>query len=123
MVLQRVLDLLKLDFDVVGTVSNGKDLVSEAQQLRPDVVLTDIAMPILTGIDAAQELRRVGLPARLVFFTVHQDAELVQACFAAGALGYVHKSRLNTDLIPAIAEALAGRRFISAATNAATAPA
>lgn len=110
--LDHVVSLLT-DFQVVGTTTNGKDLVSEALRLQPDIVVTDIAMPLLTGIDAAHELRRVGSTVKFIFLTVHCEQEFVHACLAEGALGYVTKSRLRTDLIPAIREALSGRCFIS----------
>jgi DNA-binding NarL/FixJ family response regulator len=108
----RVLLLLK-SFRVVGAVDNGKDLVAEALRLHPDIIVSDITMPILSGIEASHELREAGLTLKVVFLTVHEEPEFVRACFAEGALGYVTKSRLRTDLIPAINEALSGRRFIS----------
>ena len=108
----RVVSLLT-DFQVVGTTTNGKDLVTEALRLQPDVIVSDITMPMLTGIDAAHELRRVGSTVKFVFLTVHREEEFVHACFAEGALGYVMKLRLRTDLIPAIKEALSGHYFIS----------
>lgn len=111
--LDRILALLRLHFDVVASVTNGRDLISETQRLRPDIVVTDITMPILNGIDAASELRRVGSPAKVIFLTIHRDTMFVERCFAEGAFGYVHKSRLRSDLIPAIKEALCGRRFVS----------
>lgn len=112
-VLERVESLLKPRFEVVGIANNGGDLVTEAQRLQPDVIVLDIGMPILTGIEAAHEIRKTGASVKLVFLTVHEDAEFVRACFAEGALGYVKKSRLGTDLIPAINEALSGRRYVS----------
>ena len=108
----RVVSMLS-DFQVVGTTTNGKDLVTEALRLRPDVIVSDITMPIQTGIDAAHELRKVGSTVKFVFLTVHREQEFMHACFAEGALGYVTKSRLRTDLIPAIKEALSGRCFVS----------
>ena len=111
--LKRVQALLEADFDIVGNVRNGKDLVSEANRLQPDVVLLDISMPILTGIEAAHELRETGTKAKFVFLTMHERAEFVHACLAEGALGYVVKSRIASDLIPAVREALSGRRFVS----------
>jgi DNA-binding NarL/FixJ family response regulator len=108
----RLLLLLK-NFQVVGTASNGRDLVAEALRLQPDVIVSDITMPILSGIEAAHELREAGLTFKFVFLTVHEEPELVRACFAEGALGYVTKSRLRTDLIPAINDALSGRSFVS----------
>jgi DNA-binding NarL/FixJ family response regulator len=112
-IIQRVRALLQTDYDVVGDVDNGADLVSEAERLNPDVIVLDISMPGLTGIQAAHELRESGSEAKFVFLTVHERAEFVRACVAEGALGYVVKSRIAVDLIPAIADALAGRRFIS----------
>lgn len=111
--LDRILALLRLHFDVVASVLNGKDLITETQRLCPEVVVTDITMPILNGVDAARELRRVGSAAKVIFLTVHRDATLVERCFAEGAFGYVHKSQLRSDLIPAIKEALCGRHFVS----------
>jgi DNA-binding NarL/FixJ family response regulator len=112
-IIERVKSLLQSGFDVVGSVDNGRDLVSEAARLKPDVIVLDISMPGLTGIEAARELREAGSTAKLVFLTVHERVEFVRACLAEGALGYVVKSRLPVDLLPAIHEALAGRRFIS----------
>ncbi|HXY11340.1 MAG TPA: response regulator transcription factor [Terriglobales bacterium] len=110
--LERVLSVLR-SFQVIGKVNNGKDLVAEALRLRPDVIVSDITMPILNGIEAAHELREAGSASRFVFLTVHDQPAFLDACFAEGALGYVTKSRLGMDLIPAIHEALSGRPFIS----------
>lgn len=113
LVLARVLSLLESSFEVVGTANNGRDLVAEAQRLLPDVIVLDITMPILTGIEAARELHEARSMVKLVFLTVNEDAAFVRACLAEGALGYVKKSRMATDLIPAINDALCGRCFIS----------
>lgn len=112
-ILDMVLCLLQADYEVVGTANNGIDLVSEAQRLQPDVVVLDITMPILNGIEAAREIHDAGMKTRIVFLTVHERASFVRACFEEGGLGYVTKSRLKTDLIPAIREALLGNHFIS----------
>jgi DNA-binding NarL/FixJ family response regulator len=112
-VLERVTALLHASFDVVGTASNGKELVAEATRLDPDVIVADIGMPVLTGIEAAQQLREIGSGARFVFLTVHSEDEFVQACVAVGALGYVVKCRMGTDLIPAINAAFSGHSYIS----------
>ena len=112
-VLNRVLSLLHTDFDVVGVASDGKTLVSEAHRLQPDVIVLDITMPILTGIEAARELHKEGSKAKIIFLTIHQSAAFVRECFAQGGLGYVTKSRMVTDLIPAIREALANQHFVS----------
>ena len=110
---ERVKEILGTIYEIVGAVNNGNDLVFQAKRLLPDVIVLDISMPGITGIDAAHELRVGGSTAKMVFLTVHERVEFVHACLAEGALGYVVKSRLNADLIPAIEEALNGRRFIS----------
>jgi DNA-binding NarL/FixJ family response regulator len=110
---ERVKSLLQKDFEIVGSVGTGSELVSEADKLQPDVIVLDVSMPGLTGIQAAHKLRLAGSLSKLVFLTVHERVEFVHACFAEGALGYVVKSRISMDLIPAISDALAGRRFIS----------
>jgi CheY-like chemotaxis protein len=111
--IEEVRALLQPDFEIVGDVGNGLDLVSEAGRLRPDIIVLDIAMPEITGIEAAHKLREAGSSAILVFLTMHERVEFVRACLAEGALGYVIKSRVSIDLVPAITDALAGRRFIS----------
>lgn len=106
--------LLSSSYEVVGTAPDGQSLFDAARRLKPDVIVTDISMPILSGIEASKRLNESGCTAKLIFLTVHSDADFVRSCLATGALGYVEKSRLMIDLIPAIQEALAGRIFISA---------
>jgi DNA-binding NarL/FixJ family response regulator len=113
MVVARVMSLLTPKFDVVGTVSNGRDLVDEADRLKPDIIVLDVTMPVMTGIEAARELQLKGSAAKLVFLTVHTGLAFVEACLEAGAAGYVTKPRLVSDLLPAIDKALSGRKFIS----------
>jgi DNA-binding NarL/FixJ family response regulator len=81
--------------------------------LKPDVIVTDISMPVLNGIEAANQLNEAGCTSKIIFLTVHSDPDFVRTCLATGAFGYVVKSRVATDLLPAIHEALAGRLFIS----------
>jgi DNA-binding NarL/FixJ family response regulator len=114
-VLERVRNLLQSLFDVVGSARTGREMISEAVRLSPDVIVADISMPDLSGIEAAQELRKRGSEAKLVFLTIHASDEFVDACRAEGALGYVVKAQMKTDLIPAINAALAGRSFVSQA--------
>ncbi len=116
-VLNRVVSLLKERFEIVGSVNDGRALVIEAARLQPDVIVLDITMPILTGIEAARELYEAGSKARLVFLTVYQSKAFVRECFANGGLGYVTKSRMMTDLVPAINEALSNRHFVSPAVT------
>ena len=112
-VLDRVSALLGAIFEVVGAVSDGQELIFAGKRLDPDVIVADITMPVLGGIEAAQELRDAGSRVKFVFLTIHSESEFVDACVAQGALGYVVKSHMKTDLIPAIKAALLGRIFIS----------
>jgi CheY-like chemotaxis protein len=105
--------LLAPEFEVVGKVANGLALLEEADQLKPDVIITDISMPLLNGIEAIERLRESGSRSRVIFLTVHSDSDFVRRCIAAGAFGYVAKNRLATDLLPAIRDALAGSIFVT----------
>ena len=111
--LEAASTLLKPHFDMVGIVTDGAMLVSEALRLRPDVIVTDITMPVVTGIDAVIQLRKSWSSAKVVFLTVHSEEEFLKACMAEGASGYVLKSRMKTHLIPAIDAALEGWTYIS----------
>jgi DNA-binding NarL/FixJ family response regulator len=103
----------ELDFEVVKTFSNGQALVDEAATLDPDLLVLDISMPLLNGIEAAIQLRALDNDARIVFLTVHEDQDYLNTALATGALGYIVKNRLATDLVPGLREALAGRSFVS----------
>jgi DNA-binding NarL/FixJ family response regulator len=110
---QRVAELLRADFHVVGSAEDGQQAIESALKLNPDVVVLDISMPVLNGIQAASRLRDLGCSAKVIFLTVHADHDYVETAFSVGALGYVLKSRLTTDLITAIEQALQERKFIS----------
>lgn len=112
LVLERVTALLQSKFDVVGAARTGREMIAEAIRLKPDVIVADISMPGLSGIEAAHQLHEKGSTAKLVFLTIHSNDEFV-ACLAEGALGYVVKSHMKADLIPAINAALSGQSFIS----------
>ena len=111
--LEAEIALLAPYFDVVGTAANGAALVSEALSLHPDVIVTDISMPILNGIDVMHKLQESRSTAKLVFLTVHSKREFVEACMEAGALGYVQKFSMKRHLVPAIQAALAGKSYVS----------
>jgi len=104
---------LEPTFDVVGAVEDGEALVEAAGNLQPDVIITDISMPKLNGIEAADRLRESGSSSKIVFLTVHADPDFVQAALKTGALAYVSKSRITTDLLIAVEEALNGCTFVS----------
>lgn len=111
--LEMVEHHLKPEFDVVGRVVDGQALFEEAMRLKPDVIVTDISMPVLNGIDAAERLKDSGCQSRIVFLTIHSDPDFVRRCLSTVAFGYVVKSRIVTELLPAIRAALAGQFFIS----------
>jgi DNA-binding NarL/FixJ family response regulator len=111
--LERVKGLLDGEFEVVGAVDNGQALVDGVGQLDPDVVVVDIEMPLFNGLDAIGQIRKSGNRAKVVFLALHEDPEMVPLCLDAGALGFVVKSRLAADLVPAIRLALTNRTFVS----------
>ena len=112
-VLTAVTALLGDSFDVIGQVSDGRAALETTLKLQPDLVVLDISMPRMNGIEVAKELKRRASGAKIVFLTIHEEPDILANCFAAGALGYVVKTFMARDLIPAIEEALAGRVFVS----------
>jgi DNA-binding NarL/FixJ family response regulator len=112
--LDVVRSLLKTRVEIVGYVNDGEALFEAAMELHPDVIVTDISMPKLSGIEAVDRLRESGCQARVVFLTNHSDPDFVDLALKTGALGYVLKISMVTDLLFAIQEALAGRIFVSA---------
>jgi DNA-binding NarL/FixJ family response regulator len=109
---ERVAQLLGSDFEIVAA-QNGQQAMEAASIFNPDLLILDISMPILNGIQVASRLRESGARAKIIFLTVHQDADYIEAAFSVGASAYVFKSRLATDLIPAVQSVLGGQRFIS----------
>lgn len=116
-ILARVRGILGEEFDVVGAVNNGRDAISEVERLDPDVLVIDISMPILNGLQVMSKLGS-GCRAKVVFLTVHQDPDFVATAFAAGASGYVVKEDVTTDLILAIRATVEGRRYLSRSIRA-----
>src|SRR6478752_4606553 len=98
--------LMEPEFEVMTTVGDGYAMLGAARALRPDVIVADIAMPLLDGMSAAAEVLRDDPAARVVFVSVHRDAALVQQGLAVGALGYVSKLTAGNELIPALRAAL-----------------
>ncbi len=111
--LDRVKGLLEKEFQVVGTARDGQAALDAVAELNPDVLILDISMPVLTGIQAALRLKQKKSKVGIVFLTVHEDPDFAREALAAGALGFVVKPRLATDLPVAIKKALAGRTFVS----------
>ena len=111
--LETLAGILEDEFQIIGTANNGMRALELTASLAPDIVVLDISMPEMNGIEAAWRLREEGSLARVVFLTAHNDPELVEAAVSAGALGYVLKSYLATDLVPALRNALEGNTFVS----------
>ncbi len=105
--------LLSQQHQVVGAVADGVALLEAAARLDPDLILLDISMPGLDGFEAARRLKQSGCRSKLVFLTVWEDADFAREAMALGGDGYVVKSRLASDLMPAISEALTGHKFVS----------
>ena len=105
--------LLAVDSVVVGTVSDGGALVSAARDLRPDVVVADISMPVLNGLQAARQIKQSLPDVRFVFLSVHADPEIADEAFRAGGSAYVVKGRAASELRTAVREVMQGRTFIT----------
>ncbi len=114
-VLEQITELLNADFYVVGTARSGAAMITSALESKPDVIVADITMPDMDGIEAAHRLRRFDVNCAVVFLSMNSDAEIISAALATGALGYVHKSKAGAELIPAIRQVLQGEKFISPA--------
>jgi DNA-binding NarL/FixJ family response regulator len=112
-VLDAVERRLNSEYEIVGRASDGLALVDCICKLQPDILITDISMPELTGIEALRRLRSMGIRTPAVILSIHEDEELAKEAVLQGASGFVLKSQLEDDLQIAIREALAGRTFIS----------
>ena len=112
-ILARVRAALAPACVIVAEVTDGASALAAATTLRPDVIVLDISMPGMSGLEVAAALRRQQSTAAIVFLTVHDDSQFVDAAMQSGATGYVLKTRLSTDLLHAVQEARAGRSFVS----------
>jgi DNA-binding NarL/FixJ family response regulator len=112
-VVDGIRSLLKDDFDLVDVVTDGRALVESVRRLRPDVVITDLAMPQMNALDALRELSRLGIQTRLIVLTMHADAQLATEAFRLGASGYLLKNSAGDELLMAIREVLAGRAYLT----------
>lgn len=112
-ILDCVAEILGKDYDIVGSVSNGGSVCAEVERLRPDLIILDISMGEYSGIDVARQLQEQGYSGHILFLTVHEDIEFVNAAFGAGGHGYVLKTRMIPDLELAVYTVLSNRTFIS----------
>lgn len=113
LLLEGLTRLLERDFTVVGSVSNGLDLVSISLRLKPDVIILDISMPTLNGIEAARQLRENGNSAKVIFLTQRSDVDVLRTAFEAGASAFVSKQAESGEILAAICSVLRGRFYVS----------
>jgi len=113
LMIARAAAALERECVVIGSATDGQAALRAAQALEPDVIVLDISMPGMSGFDVATQLHRRGSKCAVVFLTVHDEEEFVEAARTAGGLGYVIKPRLASDLAVAVREARAGRPFVS----------
>jgi DNA-binding NarL/FixJ family response regulator len=111
--LSRAAAVLRSSCTIVGTARDGRTAIAAAAELSPDIIVLDISMPGMTGLEVASTLRAGGSTAAVIFLTVHEEDEFLTVARESGGLGYVVKPRLSTDLVEAVREARAGRSFIS----------
>ncbi len=110
---ERVAKLLATECDIVGSATDGRETIVSVTKLKPDVLVLDITMHDLSGIEEARRLKEDGAGLPIVFLTVHEDPEFAKEAIETGALGYVIKPRMVSDLMVAVKEAHAGRSFVS----------
>src|SRR6516162_8547020 len=106
-------NLLEPEFEVVGVAADGRELVAAAKKHRPDVIVADVTMPLLNGIDAAVQLRDVGVKAKVVFLTMHRDVAYARRAMEAGAAGFVLKHSAASEIVTAVREALRGQTYVT----------
>ncbi len=116
-IIAKVRGILGDEFEVIEAVENGNQAVSAVLALDPDVLVTDISMPHLNGLQAARRIQNANPRVKIIFLTIHEDRDFIAAAFSAGAMGYVTKRRLSVDLVFAIQEALKGHTFVSNSTR------
>ncbi len=109
--------LLEKDFEVVGAVSDGRALVRAAGELKPDVIILDIGMPVLNGLDAGRQVKKMLPGVKLVYLTMNPDADLAAEAFARGASGYLLKTCAAAEMVLAVREVLRGRTYLSKAMS------
>jgi len=112
-VLEGLKSLLGGEFEVVGSVEDGRALVDQAAALHPDVIVADISMPQLNGIEAARQIKKTDKNIKIVFLTMHPDATYAANAFEAGASGFVLKHSAPSELVTAIHEAIKGRTYVT----------
>lgn len=113
-VVEGIRGLLEKHYDVIGIAMDGRALIAEAIRLRPDVIVLDVAMPLLNGLDAGKEIGEILPKVKLVFLTMQADPNLAAAALQLGPIGFVLKHSAASELLTAIAQVLRGKAFIAA---------
>ncbi len=113
LILEGLKGLLEKDFDVIATATNGRDLITEAELLKPDAVLLDVSMPVLNGMEAARQIKNREPRIKILFITQKADREYVQTALRFGASGYILKQAAVNEVGPALREVLSGRYYVS----------
>ncbi len=116
-IIEGLRHILEAHFDVVGTAVDGMTLVTSAKELRPDIVIVDVCMPRLNGIDAARRIRAANPDTKIVFLSMHTDAVYVSEALAAGGSAYVLKSSAGFEILAAVREVLEGGTFVTPAID------
>jgi DNA-binding NarL/FixJ family response regulator len=116
-VLEGLRRVLEPDFEIVGEVADGHALVAAAAVLRPDIIVTDISMPLLNGIEAARQIRKIDRRVKIIFLTMHPDVTYAAEALGAGGSAYVLKSSAGAELLEAIGEALSGGKYVTPAID------
>jgi DNA-binding NarL/FixJ family response regulator len=109
--------LLETEFDVVGVVSDGRALVRAARELKPDVIVVDVAMPILNGLDAGRQVKEMLPAVNVVYLTMNPDVEVAAEAFRRGASGYLLKTCAAAEMVVAVREVLRGKSYMSPALS------
>jgi DNA-binding NarL/FixJ family response regulator len=115
--LEGVRRLIEADYDVVGTVADGKALVAAAERLKPDVIVADISMPLMNGLAAAQIIRKTVPTAKFIVLSVHADRSYAREAFRAGVRGFVSKADAASELLSSIKRVLDGRTYVTPTIN------
>ena len=113
LLVEAFVKLLEPKYDVVGTAADGRELLIEAERLNPDIILLDLSMPKLNGLDAAHQIKQKRPDAKLIFLTVNEDPGLVAEAFRLGASGYLLKNSAASELFQAIQEVSMGRAYVT----------
>jgi DNA-binding NarL/FixJ family response regulator len=116
-VLEGLRRVLEPECEIVGTAADGRALLAAAEQIKPDVIVADISMPLLNGIDAVRQIKKSARNVRVVFLTMHADVSYAAKAMEAGGSGFVLKTSAAEELLTAIREAMNGRKYVSPALS------